>query len=884
MARPLAVHAITDDKALGGALLEKSVRFDRHNTKHFTRTPSSDGNRTTFTWSGWVRRTVDDVDGYVALFTGQTAPGAGGNDGLFLYADKIHISWDYDDSGQNVRGTTTTLRDGNGWFHIVWAVDTTLANAADRMKVYINGNQETLDTTVGQNENSGVNKATAQNIGVWKNGSTYNYKFDGYMSEIHFVDGQQLAPTDFGYTEFQTGIWRPKRYQGTWGTNGFYLDFRDSSSAAALGHDRSGNGNNFTPNAFSVTADHDGDSFNITPTQLTPSATFNSDGQSNDAIRMANLRASADNSAHRPYKCNFYLNSGKWYAEFKLTSYSAKSGSTPYVGVCPAQYQKVTWIGSGAGGHRGVAMNAAGATYRDGNTFSGGGSSYGSNDVIGVAIDLDGTTPYIWWSKNGSWLKGDPALGTEGAYLIEDDKANNFYTFACSVWATTGYFDVNFGHRPFAYSVPTGYKGPSEENSGIVSGITTGITSPRRRFVPFNKPFEECNKKIIRPQKHFDILTWTGNGSTGQNIEGLEFTPDLIWTKKYSAGESWGVFDSLRGPNKRLYLNEAHTEATETTMSAFNEGGFRVEGSGGGSTNDNGASYIGYCWKAGGHSGNFNIDGIAYASLADASAATGVNFTNSDTGIVTVNKISANRKAGFSIVNYTVSGSSGKFPTGLDQDPDWIIVKGINNNSGYWQTWHSSFGTGYGGANMNRVYMNTNTSEDYSGNNTYYPDQNYASMVNMRTGDHYFNSSSYNYTAYVWHKVPGYSHFGVYDGNELGDTRGPVINCGFRPAFVLIKRTDNSGPGSTNSWELRDNKRNPQNPRRNRLFPDNSTAQNTESAVGDVDFYSYGFKIYNTGYGSNTTSSSATVSYLYCAFAEQPGQGASPYPIQPNAT
>ena len=750
-----------------------------------------------------------------------------------------------------------------------------------QFKIYINGEQETAATYNAPTQNA--------DLVINANGATHqigNYstnKFDGYLAEVHFVDGQQLAPTDFGYTEFQTNVWRPKRYQGTWGTNGFYLDFRDSSSAAALGHDRSGNGNNFTINNFSVAADHDGDSFNITPTQLTPSATFNSDGQSNDHIRMANLRASADNSTHRPYKCNFHFNTGKWYAEFKLTSYSAKSGSTPYVGVVPSQHQKVTWIGSGTGGHRGIAMNAAGSTYRDGSTFSGGGSSYGSNDVIGVAIDLDGTTPYIWWSKNGSWLKGDPALGTQGAYMIEDDKANNFYTFACSVWATTGYFDVNFGHRPFAYSVPTGFKAPSEENSGIVSGITTGITSPRRRFVPFNKPFEECNKKIIRPQKHFDILTWTGNGSTGQNITGLEFTPDLIWTKKYSDGESWGVFDSLRGPNKRLYLNETHTEVTETTMSAFNEGGFRVEGSGGGSTNDNGQSYVGYCWKAGGHSGNFNIDGIAYASLADASAATGLNFTNSDTGIVTVNKISANRKAGFSIVNYTGTGASGKFPTGLDQDPDWIIVKGINNNSGNWQTWHSSFGTGYGGANMNRVHMNTDTSEDYSTNNTYYPDQNYASMVNMRTGDHYFNSASYNYTAYVWHKVPGYSHFGVYDGNELSGTQGPVINCGFRPAFVLIKRTDNSGPGGSNSWEIRDNKRNPHNPRRNRLMPDRNIAQITEAATSDVDFYSYGFKIYHTGYGSNTTSSSDTVSYLYCAFAEQPGLGASPYSVQPNA-
>ena len=876
MARALAVHAVTDDKALGGALLEKSVRLDRHNTKFFYRTPSSAGNRKTYTFSAWIKRTVE---GYTnPIFNRYTATNEAGFLGLYFNTDNFlyFTGW----STVYFKGTKI-LRDGNGWYHVVLAVDTTQAAANDRIKIYINGEQETATTYNAPSQNA--------DLVINENGATHqigNYstnKFDGYLAEVHFVDGQQLAPTDFGYTEFQTNVWRPKRYQGTWGTNGFYLDFRDSSSAAALGHDRSGNGNNFTINNFSVAADHDGDSFNITPTQLTPSATFDSDGQSNEHIRMANLRASADNSTHRPYKCNFHLNSGKWYAEFKLTSYSAKSGSTPYVGVCPAQHQKVVWIGSGDGGHRGVAMNANGSTYRDGNTFSGGGSSYGSNDVIGVAIDLDGTTPYIWWSKNGSWLKGDPALGTEGAYLIEDDKANNFYTFACSVWATTGYFDINFGHRPFAYSVPTGYKAPSESNSGVVSGITTGITSPRRRHVPFNKPFEECNKKIIRPQKHFDILTWTGNGSTGQNITGLQFTPDLIWTKKYSAGESWGVFDSLRGPNKRLYLNEEHAQVTETTMSAFNEGGFRVEGSGGGSTNDNGASYVGYCWKAGGHSGNFNIDGIAYASLADASTATGLNFTNADTGIATVNKISANRKAGFSIVQYAGTGASGKFPTGLDQDPDWIVVKSINNAGRGWFTWHSSFGTGYGGANMNRVYLNNNSSEDYSTSNTYYPDQNYANMVNMRTGATSMNASGETYQAYIWHKVPGYSHFGVYDGNELSGSQGPVINCGFRPAFVLIKRTDNSGPGSTNSWELRDNKRNPQNPRRNRLFTDTSGAQNTESAVGDVDFYSYGFKIYNTGYGSNTTSSSATVSYLYCAFAEQPGQGSSPYPVQPNA-
>ena len=248
---------VTDDSALGGAVIEKSLRFNSTDSTYLTKTNSSDGNRTTFTWSGWVKRgNTNPSSTYVALFTGQNAPGASSNDGLFLYEDKIHISWDYDDTGQNIR-STQVVRDTNSWYHIVWAVDTTLASAGDRMKVYINGAQVTLDSNPGQNENSGVNKATDQNIGTWRNGATLNYKFDGYMAEVNFVDGFQLTPSSFGYTEFQTGIWRPKGYFGSYGANGFRLDFSDSSATTAvtLGKDRSGQGNDFTPNNFIVDAE-----------------------------------------------------------------------------------------------------------------------------------------------------------------------------------------------------------------------------------------------------------------------------------------------------------------------------------------------------------------------------------------------------------------------------------------------------------------------------------------------------------------------------------------------------------------------------------------------------------------------------------------------------
>ena len=322
----LPSSVITDNSALGGAVIEKSLRFNSTDSTYLTKTNSSDGNRTTFTWSGWVKRgNTKPSSTYVALFTGQNAPGAGSNDGIFLYEDKIHISWDYDDSGQNIR-STQVVRDTNSWYHIVWAVDTTLASAGDRMKVYINGAQVTLDSNPGQNENSGVNKATDQNIGVWRNGATLNYRFDGYMAEVNFVDGFQLTPSSFGYTEFQTGIWRPKGYFGSYGANGFRLDFSDNSATTAvtLGKDRSGQGNDFTPNNFSVSTGAGNDSFLESPTLKKEFATFNSNLQkaAGASYRNGSYSFYSNDDGTVQTRANMSRSSGKWYAEFTLTTYT----------------------------------------------------------------------------------------------------------------------------------------------------------------------------------------------------------------------------------------------------------------------------------------------------------------------------------------------------------------------------------------------------------------------------------------------------------------------------------------------------------------------------------------------------------------------------------
>ena len=190
MARALAVHAVTDDKALGGALFEKSVRLDRHNTKYFYRTPSSAGNRKTYTFSAWIKRTVEGSTN--PIFNRYTANNEAGFLGLYFNTDNLlyFTGW----TTVYFKGTKV-LRDGNGWYHVVLAVDTTQAAANDRIKIYINGEQESTATYNAPTQNADlvINESGAEH----RIGNYSTNKFDGYMAEVHFVDGQQLAPTDF---------------------------------------------------------------------------------------------------------------------------------------------------------------------------------------------------------------------------------------------------------------------------------------------------------------------------------------------------------------------------------------------------------------------------------------------------------------------------------------------------------------------------------------------------------------------------------------------------------------------------------------------------------------------------------------------------------------
>ena len=228
---------------------ERSLRFNSGDSAYLSRAVSSAGNRKTFTWSGWIKRTQIDVSHI--LF--ETQGGVAGTPRASLAINELNIlrfaanttgnSWNLAVSSNAV------LRDLSAWYHLVLSVDTTQGTASNRLKLYINGVEVSYNETTypGPSADLPINQALGHRIGSSSNNSNY---LNGYLADLHFIDGQALAPTDFGETDVN-GVWQPKKFTGTYGTNGFHLDFKDNSSSSALGNDAAGS-NNWTDHSLTA--------------------------------------------------------------------------------------------------------------------------------------------------------------------------------------------------------------------------------------------------------------------------------------------------------------------------------------------------------------------------------------------------------------------------------------------------------------------------------------------------------------------------------------------------------------------------------------------------------------------------------------------------------
>jgi hypothetical protein len=615
----------------GGYDINNSLRFRSSATAYLNRTPASTGNRQTFTYSFWIKRgTLGTLQRFIAASDNAT--------GDFIIAwttsDTLEI---YDNGPATVSLVTTQVfRDPSAWYHIVVAYDTTQATSTNRVKVYVNGSQVTAFGTAvypTQNTNSYNNQASIPaRIGIWPSGSQY---LDGYLTEFNFINAQALTPSSFGETDTTTGSWKPKAYTGTYGTNGFYLKFSDiattSGSNAGLGKDFSGNANYWTTNNISVTAGTTYDAMIDSPTLTSATvanyAVMNAAAPYGSSLTLsqANLKITCAGAYWAALPATFGVSSGKWYWEVQITNLvnnamigitketdtGLTTGQNVYPGISANSYG---YIGGGQ-----KYNNATGVAY---------GATYTTNDIIGVALDMDAGT--LTFYKNNT-SQGTAFSSLSGTYLP-----------SIGVNDTNTAVTANFGQRPFSYTPPTGYK-----------ALNT-----------YNLP----DSTIKKGNTVMDATLYTGTGATQSITNAGSFKPDLVWTKSRSSGALFNnLNDSVRGATRTIFSNSTQVEDTTTPIfSAFNTNGFAVGSDV--SANSNGATFVGWQWQA------------------------GQGTTSSNTSGTITSTVSVNASAGFSIVTFTANGVTGAtVGHGLGVAPKMMIVK-CRSNTQSWPVYHTTLG------------------------------------------------------------------------------------------------------------------------------------------------------------------------------------------------
>ena len=557
----------------------------------------------------------------------------------------------------------------------------------------------------------------------------------------------------------------------------------------------------------------------ITDTCKNNFCTMNPLNHSNGTFANGNLTTSEPGSSGGQIYATMGSNTGKWYYEAHVEDVGTPNTGGTLIGINPL-------IRPSSNVQNRTAYRSEGSMYNDSGTDSGSSAyAYVAGDTIGVAWDADNKR--LWFAKNGTWLgSGDPAgnsnpnvnytnTETQGPFIAYDNGTGaqvthlNFGqnpTFSGQITAGTN-ADGN-GKGLFKYAPPTGFLALCEDN----------LPTPA----------------IADPGEHFKTVLYTGSGST-RAVTGVGFKPDLVWIKSRTNTEGHIIFDSVRGPEKRLLTMTTSTEATSVGgVMSFDDDGYSTAQYTG--TNQSGQNYVAWCWKAGGAA---------------------VSNTN---GTIT-SQVSVNQTAGFSIVSYsgvaasdssTNSGNPWTIAHGLGKKPDFMIFKCRTTSHG-WYIYHQSLG-----ATQHVLFNNAAAA---SGTVLFRDTEPTSEFINVGGWD-VINRTGQDYISYCWTEIEGFSKFGSYVGN--GNADGPFVYCGFKPAWVLVKNSS-----STSDWRIYDSSRASTNPNNLVLYSNLTTVDTT--TLHPFDFLSNGFKVRGT-FGDVNTSADT---YIFAAFAESPFQTAN---------
>tara|TARA_R110002020_G_scaffold152791_1_gene330678 strand:- start:142 stop:2598 length:2457 start_codon:yes stop_codon:yes gene_type:complete len=795
--------------AAGAYDIPRSLRFNSGDSAYLNRTPSSAGNRKTWTWSGWVKITDFSQTG-VLFFAGTNSDNRtelyyNSSDNKIYFLTKV---------GGFTEGQVTTdgvLRDPSAWYHIVFALDTTASPDANRALIYINGvEQSTASPNVTNTEHS-INNTVAHYIGRGLSGSYFN----GYLADVHLIDGQALAPTDFGEYD-DNNVWQAIEYAGTYGTNGFKLNFSDTSSNSALGTDSSGAGNNFSVNNLSVAAGAGNDALRDSPVngdsandtgaggELSGNyATLNPLHVSHSTLTNGNLDASG--SGDLP---TIIPGSGQWYYEIGSTGYNWDGTAANFTSAAGSyNFGQRPFSGTPNSGYKALCTaNLPEPTIADGST------AFDTKLYTGNA----GTQAIgnLNFSPDLTWIKTRSGSGDHHLFDVVRGVNKSLHSNSSSATETTTAGLTAFNSNGFSIG----------NSNNDING--NGIT-----FASWNWDAGENSNKTYAV-----TVSNPGSGNKFYADGALQPTLTLAEGSTYKFDQSSGT-NSTHPLRFSTTSDGTHGGGSEYTTGVTTSG---TPGSAGAYTQiviaASAPTLYAYCTAHSGMGFQINTSDTAGYTIPVGSVSSGVPSISS--------RIQANPSAGFSIVTWTGTANA-TVAHGLNAAPQLVLTKSSQYATA-WRIWSASL------SNLTDKYLGFDSAAEgtfgaYWGAMTSttlgFPsvdlDNNYGAMV-----------------AYCFAPVEGYSAFGSYTGNGSAD--GPMVYTGFRPAFILTKGIDDA-----EDWYIRDTARSPHNEVDKSLRPND---YGSEYSGRKIDILSNGFKLRD----SDSQINQSGKSYLYYAVAEHP--------------
>ena len=760
--------------------------------------------------------------------------------GYFGFTDPLTGTW----RPKKFRAEGTTVNDGTVWSSLASVSSGSFQGSYPATNGF-NGTLTSNDRANGDTNGSSIdldfsskNIIVKNDIAIWSGKSSIRYSINGgeYISYSDATEKWKTIPFSGKLVSLKIKHGSDSEQPGfsglavdgvtmldstttnlAFGTNGYYLPMDNQDD---FEKDKSGKGNDWTKNNFSGTSINpdvlkdspSGAVFGgraqtgITTTSSAPAnyCTLNPlDKESNVVLSNGNLDGTASGGDGN-YRGTIHIKTGKFYWEITQVSggnYSTYGIIRSTLPISTLNTDTITYRNDGFTKKDGV----------DGSTFN----SISGSDVLGVACDCDNNQ--ISYYKNNT-LQTTITFTTEMA----DDGVS-----AYGRWNNGKSADYNFGQKPFKYAPPQG-------------------------FLPINSATVRPNKVVPRPDQYVGVTTYLGS-SGNVVVDDLNHKPDAVIIKQYNAGggtNDWVMVDSVRGRAKSLYPSATYSEntsAADKDLISFDRNGFTVGQTNQSAVNRGSSSYfyLAFAWKAGGGTGaggEFWIDDVQYAS-ASAAGLTG--------GDITPTGASVGTKQGFSIIKYDGTGSNATVPHGLNQKPNFFIIKRTSDTAS-WQVYSSEIGA--------TKYLRLNTDAAAATSSIYYNDTEPTSSVFTVGTSAGVNGSGDSYISYLWHDVPGLQKFGSFQSNANAD--GPYVELGFRPAFVWVKVAD-----AADNWAVSDQARAPFNPSDKHIRLNAPDAAVNDSGNYKIDYLSNGFKIRGTNGEYNANAGN---DYVYMAWAEAP--------------